>query len=176
MKQTFILWCVGVMITLASSCSNAPDNVIHKQETRPGDWVYDSVLGKPVQKQEVYYQISPTFGQALTIASHRTDHSGKLALSIAFGALFVFLVLGQIFHLNYVPRWYEENAVFNGAFNLVILGACLYFLLGDAVGITNNNDKWVSKEKYDNAIKSGSTQSIWDEYEANFEIVDGPYK
>jgi hypothetical protein len=176
MKKTFILslWIIGVMFFV--SCSKTPDNIIHKEETRSGDWVYNPTVGKPVQEQVTYYQIAPTLGQGISIASHRADHSGKLAMSIALGALFLFLLIGQFLHLNYVPRWFEENAFYNGVFNLILVGACIYFAIGDGIGVAFNNYKWVTKEKYDSAMNLGSTQSIWDEYEANYELVDGPYK
>lgn len=176
MKRLFILWMLFTTISIMTSCSKAPDNIIHKQETLKGDWVYDSVQGKPVQQEIVNYQLSPTFGQALDISSRRKDHKSKIALAVCFGTIFLFLLVGVFLHLNYVPKWYEENAILQGVVNLLLVGFAVHFTISDAVGIKNNNDKWVNKKLYDSVIKAdGNTKAIWDEFERNHQIVDGPY-
>jgi hypothetical protein len=171
MKKVIMLWMFFILVL---SCSKAPDNIIHKQETVKGDWVLKN--GTRVQEDVVNYSIAPTFGQSLDIATRRKDHKSKIGLSICLGTIFVFLMIGLFLHLNYIPKWYEENAILQGAVNLLLVGFCIHFAISDAVGIKNNNDKWVTKTKYDSVLKAdGNIKAIWDEFEKNHQIVDGPY-
>lgn len=171
MKQLLII----LTIMLFVSCVNAPDNIVHSQKSEKGGWVYDSRFKKPVQEDIEYVQISPTWGQAFHYASMRSDRPGKLIASLLLLVVFVLLFVGKASEAPWFPKALQNMMLFNAAL-FITLAAAVMFFMSDPSGIKWNNDKWVKKDIYEEAMKTnGSTKAIWDSLENNCLIVDGPY-
>jgi len=158
-----------------ASCSTEPDNIIHQQRTDPGKWVIDSTVSKPVQSKVEMYMISPTWGQSIDYASMRNDRLLKVIGALAFFVLFVALFIGRATEASWFPRFLYENVFIYSMTLFISLAFTVQLYFGDAIGIKWNNDKWITKTEYDNAMKSGSTKPIWDSLRTNCLIVDGPY-
>jgi hypothetical protein len=164
-----------LLVILATGCSRKPDNKIHNQKTEKGDWIKDSVTNKPVQENVVYYQISPTWGQSFEWASQRGDRALQVIVALILFILFVALIVGTVTGASWLPQYFE-NPVRLYAVLFVLLSGAFYFYTGSAFGVKWNNDKWVTKQVYEKAIKeAGSTQPIWDSLQNNCLIIDGPY-
>lgn len=170
--KNYVLFFLSVVLFM--SCKNSPDNIIHDQRSEKGDWVYDSVAKTNVQKDVTYYKIAPTWGQASAFANQRGDRAFTIILGIIFLTVFVGLFVGQATDASWLPKVFENVNIFMGALFLSIVFS-VYFFFGDASSVKWNNDKWIQKEVYDEAMKSGSTQPIWDSLQNNCLIVDGPY-
>lgn len=159
------------------ACNKAPDNVIHATKTEQGQWVVDTPGQNPVMKYDVYYQISPTWSQANYYASKRADHVLYMVMGSLFLLVFIVLFYGKSSNASWFPEWLDNNTMLFNALLFVTIVSSISFFTSHQSGIKWNNDKWVKKEIYDQAIKeSGSTQPIWDSLEANHLIIDGPYK
>jgi hypothetical protein len=172
---TFII--AAVTLGACSGPDFKTDDRIQGTQTEKTDWVYDSTVGKPVQKEEVSYMISPTLQQSFYYASKRDDRTLHLILSVACLVVFLFAFFAKILDptTSYTPAFLANNYIAN-LLKFLALAFSAYFFLGNPVGVRWNNDKWVPKQTYDKAIKeSGSTRPIWDSLEANCRIVDGPY-
>jgi hypothetical protein len=165
-----------LLVSVLFACNTKPDDTIHNQKSEPGGWAMDGSSDKPVQQYEIYYQISPTWGQAVAWADQRADRILTVSLAIICLALFIGLIIGKATYASWFPRYLDEKVLIYNALLFITLSASAYFYIGDASGVKWNNDKWVSKEVYDKAIKeAGSTKPIWDSLQNNCLIVDGPY-
>lgn len=136
----------------------------------------DGSSDKPVQQYEIYYQISPTWGQAIAWADQRADRVLTVTLAIICLTLFIGLIIGKVTYAKWFPQFLDEKVLIYNALLFITLSASAYFYFGDASGVKWNNDKWVKKEVYDEAMKSGSTRAIWDSLVQENRIIDGPYK
>lgn len=177
MKQKMSMFAVLISMLFVVSCSNKPNNVIHKSKTEISGWIVDkSVSEKPIQKFDVYYQISPTWGQAFHYANKRPDHILFTILGVLFVATFAFLFYGKATDASWLPKFLNNEILFGFAL-FITLTASIIFLTNHAAEVKWQNDKWISKESYDKAIKeAGSTQPIWDSLEINRKIVGGSWK
>lgn len=163
-----------VLITLLFvGCVNAPDNVVHSQKSEKGNWIYDSSVG-PYQPNIEYVQLAPTWGQSFYYASRRSDRPIKLIASLAFLVVFVLLFIGKAAETPWFPKALQNMMAFNAAL-FITLAASVMFFISDPSGIKWNNDKWIEKEIYEEAMKTGSTKPIWDSLENKCLIVEGPY-
>lgn len=172
MKKILLLIFALVMF----SCSNKPDDIINDTKTEQGAWVIKPGATKPELSQDTYYQISPTWGQAFHYAKERKDHTLVTVFGIIFLVAFAVVFYGRSTDASWLPK-FLDNSIGAGFAMFVLIVSGFYFLIGDASSIKWNNDKWVKKEVYDQAIKeAGSTQPIWDSLETHNLIVDGPYK
>lgn len=170
MKNFIILLLSLFLIT---SCGNpTPDDKIQGKKTEAGAWVFDSTLGKNVQKEEVYYLISPTLKQSFYFAEQRPDRKIKVFVSIFFLVLFI-----VIFWLNKTDIGPEflQNGYFFGFAQFAILVTAFSFFLNDPLAIRWNNDKWIKKEVWEQTMQGGTSRPIWDSLENNCLIIDGPY-
>lgn len=156
-----------------ASCVNAPDNIVHSQKSEKGEFVYDHRYG-PIQQDIEYVQLAPTWGQSFYYASKRADRPVKVIVSLLFLVLFVLLFVGKASEASWFPKALQNMMLFNAAL-FITLAAAFSFFVSDPAGIKWNNDKWIKKEVYENALKEGSTKPIWDSLENNCLIVDGPY-
>ena len=168
------LLSVLVILLTITSCNNAPDNAIHSEKKEQGNWVSKDGQ-KPEMTYDTYYEISPTWGQSMDYAEKRADRSLKVILSIICGIIFVGLFVGKASNASWFPEKLDANVMLFNALLFISLVGAVYFWFGDASGVKWNNDKWVKKEVYDEAMKTGSTKPIWDSLENNCLIVDGPY-
>lgn len=169
---------VSLFLVLAfylSSCSSTPDNIMHATKEEKGGWVYDSALKQPVQENIEYVQIAPTWGQAFSYASKRTDSHVMIILSFLCLAFAVFLVYGKTSSASWFPQVLDEKMHLFNILLFVALAFSAALFMSQPSGVKWNNDKWVSKSVYDEAMKTGSTQPIWDSLENNCLIVDGPF-
>lgn len=171
MKKVIFL----ALVIFAMSCTKSADSVIHGTKQEAGAWVYDSSFKKPVQVTDNFYLLSPTWGQSFDYASKRADRYLYVGLAVLLMGMAVFLVLSKAKDASWLPRFFDNNNIFNLALWLLLVSSISSFMAHPG-GIRFNNDKWVNKIDYDKAIKeSGSAQPIWDSLETNCLIVDGPY-
>ena len=171
MKKFFVFLLIGFLF----ACNTEPDNIIHNTKTETGGWVIDSASKKPVQESIVYYQISPTWGQAVAWADQRKDRILTVSLAILMFIFFIGLIVGKATYAKWFPQYLDEKVFVYNMLLFITLVASVYFYIGDASGVKWNNDKWVKKEVYDEAMKSGSTRPIWDSLSVEHRIIDGPY-
>ena len=171
MKQLLVI----LSIMLFASCANTPDNVVHNQKSEKGGWVYDSRFNKPVQENIEYVQLAPTWGQAFYYADKRTDRPVMIVFAFIFLGISIALVYGKLFSTPWFPRVLDEKVILFNILLFLFLVASVTSYISQPGGIRFNNDKWVEKTVYDDAMKTGSTQPIWDSLENNCLIVDGPY-
>jgi hypothetical protein len=158
------------------SCSKEANDKIQESKVELGGFQYDPLVKKPVQVEEAYYQIAPTWGQAFHYASKRGDHVVYIVLGSLFLAAFVALFYGKAADASWLPKFLNNEILFGAALFLLITSAVTFFTT-HASEVKWQNDKWVKKEVYDKAIdQSGSTQPIWDSLEANHLIIGGPWK
>lgn len=158
------------------SCSKDPDNKIHESKVEIGGFQYDSVSKKPVQVEEVYYKVSPTWGQAFDYASKRGDHVVYIVIGTLFLAAFIALFFGKSIDAKWLPKFLDNEILF-GAALFLLLASSVTFLTTHASEVKWQNDKWIKMEVYDEAIeKTGSTQPIWDSLEVNHLIIGGAWK
>lgn len=174
MKNLTVKLLVILSLSLFS-CDKAPDNKVYATQVEKGDWIVPSPGSEPVQAVDTLYQIAPTWGQSFSFASSRGDHALYVTVGVLFLFLFLAVLLAKVSNANWLPE-----VLHGGFFGSIFLGAVLlvgvYLMTNHAIGIKNNNYKWVKKDLYYNAIKeSGSTQPIWDSLQKNCLIVDGPY-
>lgn len=174
MKKVFLSLFLILALYL-SSCSPAPDNVIHNQKSEKGGWVYDSRFNKPVQENIEYVQIAPTWSQAFDYAGKRTDRAVMIGLAFIFLALATALFYGKSSSASWLPRVLDEKVHLFNILLFVFLASSASLYMSQPSGVKWNNDKWVEKTVYDEAMKTGSTKPIWDSLEVNCLIVDGPY-
>lgn len=174
MKNVAIQLFVIVSLLLVS-CSKGPDNKVYATKVEKGDWVVTTPGTNPVQLDETYVQIAPTWGQSFQMAKSRADHNPYKVLGSLLLLCFVVVLIGKTTSANWLPS-YLHNGVFGPIVLAVLFAFGVYALTNHAIGIKNNNYKWVKKELYDKSIKEvGSTQPIWDSLQSNCLIVDGPY-
>lgn len=158
------------------SCSKQPDNKIQESKVELGGFHYDPVAKKPVQVEETYYKIAPTWGQAFDYSSKRGDHVVYLVLGSLFLLAFVALFYGKASDAIWLPRFLNNEIIFGLALFLLAVSTVTFFTT-HASEVKWQNDKWVKKEVYDKAMdEAGSTQPIWDSLEANHLIIGGPWK
>jgi hypothetical protein len=170
-----LMLAVIVLIGMVS-CSKVPDNKVHESKVELGGFQYDPIVKKPVQVQEEYYQIAPTWGQAFDYASKRSDHIIYTVLGVIFLIAFVALFYGKASDASWLPKFLDNEIIFVAALFLLVASTVTFFTT-HASEVRWQNDKWVKKEVYDKAIKeAGSTQPIWDSLEANHLIIGGPWK
>lgn len=163
----------GLFLMASCTTSAEPDNKILGMKTEPGGWIFDSTLQKNIQKQEVYYLVSPTLKQSFYFAEKRADRKIHVFLSIFFFCLFI-----VIFYLNLTDKGPEflQNGYFFGFAQFAIIVAAFSFFLNQPLEIRWNNDKWVKKEVWEQSIKTtGSSKHIWDSLQNNCLIIGGPY-
>jgi hypothetical protein len=170
MKKIIII----LLSVLFISCGDSqPSDIIEAEKTEKGSWIFDSSLKKNVQKEEVYYLISPTLRQSFYFAQKRGDRKVSVALSImcivAAVSIFVLAIL------NRGPEFIHNSTIFS-IIQFLLLVSALSFYLNKPLGIRWNNDKWIKKEVYDKAMESGSTKPIWDSLENNYLIIEGAFK
>ena len=171
MKKILLLLVIAIM---SLGCSTQPDDVIYNSKTEQAGWVVKEKGQKPEMSYDVYYQISPTWGQSVNYARKTPDFYIFLILGIV-----ILICAGILFYMKstdsaLLPKSLDNIAIYI-IFVLVLAGFyCIYAKPGD---VRWNNDKWVNKAVYDKAIKeSGSTQPIWDSLENNNLIIGGPWK
>jgi hypothetical protein len=163
-------------ILAMSSCSHKPDNTIQETKTEQTGWVVDkAVSDKPIQKFDTYYKISPTWGQAIHYAYKTPDQAFAVFVSFILFIAFCILFIGQTANARWMPKVFENTNILSAVLFILIVGS-VYAWYNKPGNIKFNNDKWVKKEVYDNAMQeTGSTQPIWDSLETNHLIIDGPY-
>lgn len=169
-------WFLALVVIVFASCNPSPDNIIQGQKTEPGNWVIKPGGKSPELEQITYYQISPTWSQAVAWSDRRADRIIKVALFFVLFVLFVALLVGKFSYAKWFPQFLDKNVLIFNALLFVTLSSSMYFYFGDASGIKWNNDKWITKDLYDkNMSEKGDTKAIWDSLETNCLIVDGPY-
>lgn len=164
-----------ILIFSAVSCGIAPSNAVINQKSEPGGWVYDSSVKKPVQQSIEYVQIAPTWGQAFDYAGKRTDRAVMVGLALLFLALATALFYAKSSSASWLPRVLDEQVHLFNILLFVFLASSAALYMSHPSGIKLNNEKWIEKTVYDDAMKSGSTKAIWDSLETNCLIVEGPY-
>ena len=153
------------------SCSKQPDDLIHNIKTEEAGWVVKEKGQKPVMSYEEYYQISPTWGQAVYYAKQTSD----FYIFLVFGII-ILAAAGTLFYMKatdskHLSEQFNNIAVYI-IFVLTIAGS--YSIFSKPGDIRWNNDKWVKKEVYNKAIeKANSTQPIWDSLETHHLIIGG---
>ena len=173
MKKLMLV--VFILIGMVS-CSKVPDSKIHESKVELGGFQYDPAVKKPVQVEETYYQIAPTWGQAFDYASKRGDHLVYIILGSLFLVAFVAVFYGKSSDASWLPKFLDNAIIFALALFLLAISTVTFFTT-HASEIKWQNDKWVKKEVYDKAMdEAGSTQPIWDSLEANHLIIGGPWK
>ena len=162
-----LLLLVTVLFTI--SCSKEPSNEIIKTKTEKGDWVYNPSLNKPVQVEQTYYLLQPTWGQAFSISFKY----GKYLVSFVLGVIFIFLmvmvVYSQYANPSWAPKLFEKWWVTISFVLLAIGASCIY---SRPSIVRFENDKWVKKEVYDSVMQAdNNTKAIWDQYEKSGTII-----
>lgn len=174
MKQIAVILAIFLSFGMSTGCINSvPDNKIHAVKGEKGNWVYDSATHKNIQQIDSFYLLQPTWSQAIDYASKRADNKYYVIAGVVFLIAFLVAGIGVYKSAAWLPNWGPFKSY--GVMFLLLAGS-VTFISGNAYGIRWNNDKWVKKEVYDDAIKNfGSTKPIWDSLEVNHLIVDGPY-
>jgi hypothetical protein len=156
MKSLFIFLFAIVLF----SCNTAPDNKIYSTKVEKGDWVYDSVVKKPVQQETTFVEIRPTLAQSFAISSKRNDRAYEYAFAGFALLLFIVILIGVYASKSWLPRKFESANFL--MISLFILLACMaVFILGNPVQISGSS-YFVDKNKFDSVlINDGNINAIW---------------
>ncbi len=169
-KYLFVL----ALLSLVSCGPNKPDNKEHNVKVEqvgytPGATVND----KPVPVYDTLVQISPTWGQANHFASEKKGYIFWQILGWVFFLGFLAVIYGKATEASWFPN--ISPLAFNVSLGLLLALALISWKAVSA-DIRWNNDKWVKREVFRNAIEqTGTTQPIWDSLDENCLIVGGKY-
>lgn len=160
MKKLAFLLMIFMSSLFWMSCSSSANNDIKQTKTEKGGWVYDPSTKKTVQTDDTYYLLQPTWGQAFKIASKSSGFVFWTTLGFIFIFLAVMVVYSQYANPSWAPKWFEKWWI-HITFILLVVGSASIYSKASIVRFDNN--KWVTKEAYDAAIKeTGSVQVLWD--------------
>lgn len=160
MKKLAFLIVFFITSFFLVSCSSKPSNEIKGTKTEKGDWVYSPTDKKTVQVEQTYYLLQPTWRQSFKFAAKSSGFVFWTTLGFIFLFLAVTVVYSQYSNPSWAPKWFEKWWVHITFILLVIGAACIYSKAGM---VRFDNNKWVTKEAYDTAIKeTGSVEVLWD--------------
>ena len=173
MKQIAVIFAIFLSIGMSSGCiTGVPDNQIHATKGEKGAWV-TTPDSSNVQQIDSFYLLQPTWSQAIDFANKRADNKYYVIAGVILLLIFLIAGIGIFRSAAWLPNW---NGIKGGIVMFILLAGGITFISANAYSIRWNNDKWISKEVYEQAIKdSGSTKPIWDSLEVHHLIVDGPY-
>lgn len=170
MKSILIFLMASVML---ASCSNKPDDVIHKETSEQVGWKLNEAGTANEPVIEKFYTISPTWGQSFGYA-----YQGGYALWLLFGVVMlagaVWVFYCEAKDLPIVANWDPKFKVLIGVVLVLISIASLF---GQPAFVKWNNDKPIPASQYYEAMaRDGNTQAIWDSLADNHLILGGDPK
>jgi hypothetical protein len=172
MKNLIALLIILTVLVCWSPFSKKPDNKAYATKTEHVGYKPNvSVNLPPVEVVDTSVLIKPTWGQAIHYAKARKDHPIWALLQILLLGGFCILAFAGITDASWLPEKLSSPLW------LALLGGLFIASLWQSASIKWNNDIYVPKAQYTEAIRqSGTTQAIWDSLENGHHIEWGPYK